>query len=169
MTTVLHWYHIRRFLSTLSLRRATSSKIIMLVFGLDFYPRSPCGERLQKHSRYWRGQIISIHALLAESDGFDGQPGCDSTNFYPRSPCGERPQISARALRSWAYFYPRSPCGERLCKVAGNAFGRGFLSTLSLRRATAEKLNNSLTIKLFLSTLSLRRATNHGKRGTAKS
>ena len=56
------------FLSTLSLRRATGAA------GADhdqrqyFYPRSPCGER-----RFWWADIplicvISIHALLAESD-----------------------------------------------------------------------------------------------------
>ena len=58
-------------------------------------------------------QIISIHALLAESD-----PSCQSstdtpTNFNPRSPCGERPGGAI-------------PDEETL----------QFQSTLSLRRAT---------------------------------
>ena len=35
------------FLSTLSLRRATSIIQIVLFVKLDFYPRSPCGERLK--------------------------------------------------------------------------------------------------------------------------
>ena len=79
----------------------------------DFYPRSPCGERL------WPGLlarpffIISIHALLAESDlsmGLDG--------------------------RFKLYFYPRSPCGERLSVVFLLLAVGVFLSTLSLRRAT---------------------------------
>ena len=101
------------FLSTLSLRRATLR--ILYAFFLV---------------------VISIHALLAESD-------CTSppimlsvklflstlslrratsivlvypllnNNFYPRSPCGER-RYSAPALSMCAgYFYPRSPCGER--------------------------------------------------------
>ena len=34
----------------------------------DFYPRSPCGERLKEYNRAVKGQVISIHALLAESD-----------------------------------------------------------------------------------------------------
>ena len=34
-----------QFLSTLSLRRATGSLIMIGGFGADFYPRSPCGER----------------------------------------------------------------------------------------------------------------------------
>ena len=36
-----------------------------------FYPRSPCGERLYGLGREVQIMIISIHALLAESD-FDG-------------------------------------------------------------------------------------------------
>ena len=33
-----------------------------------FYPRSPCGERLQRQIEFERYSDISIHALLAESD-----------------------------------------------------------------------------------------------------
>ena len=33
-----------------------------------FYPRSPCGERLEQSSSYSAYLEISIHALLAESD-----------------------------------------------------------------------------------------------------
>ena len=57
------------FLSTLSLRRATAPNHNPCSRSRNFYPRSPCGERL------WPGLlarpffIISIHALLAESDG----------------------------------------------------------------------------------------------------
>ena len=57
--------------------------------------------------------VISIHALLAESDLFDFPIVPVELNFYPRSPCGER----HRVLPFFAvgrYFYPRSPCGERL-------------------------------------------------------
>ena len=101
------------FLSTLSLRRAT--KVVEPGFEnkLNFYPRSPCGERpIPYLRRYIRGNI-SIHALLAESDS---------------------KIISSSAIT--IYFYPRSPCGERL--GANNHVGirERFLSTLSLRRAT---------------------------------
>ena len=34
----------------------------------DFYPRSPCGERLGALLSNMKPQPISIHALLAESD-----------------------------------------------------------------------------------------------------
>ena len=62
--------HVKRFLSTLSLRRATcTAKIRILDNILDFYPRSPCGERpLQLKPPVKTHRQISIHALLAESD-----------------------------------------------------------------------------------------------------
>ena len=104
-----HWF---QFLSTLSLRRATLSPAVYCMDKSHFYPRSPCGERLQPYQ-----QIHPKH------------------NFYPRSPCGERllgakcgpcmGRISIHALLAesdWqlvfnrairVYFYPRSPCGER--------------------------------------------------------
>ena len=56
------------FLSTLSLRRATYHDNYLSLGNFDFYPRSPCGERRDKSiSRLFRW-LISIHALLAESD-----------------------------------------------------------------------------------------------------
>ena len=78
---------------------------------------------------------ISIHALLAESDGAGSRVCTTCFNFYPRSPCGERRQCSM-------YFRLRSR----------------FLSTLSLRRAT-QFFSYSKMRYQFLSTLSLRRAT----------
>ena len=57
--------------------------------------------------------VISIHALLAESD------------------CLRLARTPAQGN-----FYPRSPCGERLARGGGKVHNAGFLSTLSLRRAT---------------------------------
>ena len=79
----------------------------------DFYPRSPCGERRFTISAHCFDGRISIHALLAESDGGPSLGRFKQRHFYPRSPCGERPEIVSRSLMS--------------CQ---------FLSTLSLRRAT---------------------------------
>ena len=84
------------FLSTLSLRRATSPVSVMargifisihaLLAESDasravttsaaryFYPRSPCGERLWYHPLSAMQILISIHALLAESDYMDSVP-----------------------------------------------------------------------------------------------
>ncbi len=102
----------QRFLSTLSLRRATH-------YGWSWYDDF----------------TISIHALLAESDCGNAGIGTPHFYFYPRSPCGERPSRLHKILADWD-FYPRSPCGERLCKSTLSLCACLFLSTLSLRRAT---------------------------------
>ena len=56
------------FLSTLSLRRATRAAMSTDAKRADFYPRSPCGERLPSDEALSGRFNISIHALLAESD-----------------------------------------------------------------------------------------------------
>ena len=129
------------FLSTLSLRRATSSS----------------------YSAYLE-EGISIHALLAESDRGGHISKARSKHFYPRSPCGERRSGLAR-LAPRLDFYPRSPCGERPGVIRKASSGTLFLSTLSLRRATLAG-STSASRMIFLSTLSLRRATVdlHGER-----
>ena len=78
---------------------------------------------------------ISIHALLAESDGILLSLALHKRDFYPRSPCGERRNFSQKRHPPHN-FYPRSPCGERPrnTSIAGRI--TSFLSTLSLRRAT---------------------------------
>ena len=57
-----------RFLSTLSLRRATEASVRRARIWSYFYPRSPCGERHGAPRRAHVAAEISIHALLAESD-----------------------------------------------------------------------------------------------------
>ena len=94
-----HDIHGASFLSTLSLRRATPPPCLQVymhhisihallaesdagdLIGVqgqtDFYPRSPCGERLVIHVDF-----------------------CGNTfYFYPRSPCGERRLVQARYQR----------------------------------------------------------------------
>ena len=58
--------------------------------------------------------------------------------FYPRSPCGERRYWVFSALAP-KHFYPRSPCGERHECTSFAPKPKTFLSTLSLRRATARR------------------------------
>ena len=84
-------YH-QSFLSTLSLRRATITRYFFHAMQIDFYPRSPCGERPRLDSRQQPAGEISIHALLAESDHFMREDVSYNIHFYPRSPCGERPR-----------------------------------------------------------------------------
>ena len=78
------------FLSTLSLRRATTVLLIQPIRKPDFYPHSPCGERRVTVLGVQHRTGISIHTLLAESDGFGFTWLAARSNFYPHSPCGER-------------------------------------------------------------------------------
>ena len=119
--------------------------------------------------------MISIHALLAESDG-KREPDDDAgAYFYPRSPCGERlwnaPEMPTQedfyprspcGERRWlapaemgpSDFYPRSPCGERQLAAGDGLADFVFLSTLSLRRATfadvVPVLHGSISIHALL-------------------
>ena len=132
---------------------------LVWVPGHYFYPRSPCGERPIFAVRPYDAPIflstlslrratpapvpcsphahISIHALLAESDH----------------------QQKSGNRKAYVDFYPRSPCGERRYSGHPEPGGNlGFLSTLSLRRATIFAVR-PYDAPIFLSTLSLRRAT----------
>ena len=122
-----------------------------------FYPRSPCGERLANLRGLYSEAIflstlslrratrilstsrafsvISIHALLAESD-----------RHYYYICNNRRAFLSTLSLR------------RATVALCGYERAAGFLSTLSLRRATY-LTNYHFTVILFLSTLSLRRAT----------
>ena len=148
------------FLSTLSLRRATTRGQGAPVGVPYFYPRSPCGER---HNFAQRVPVLEEH-------------------FYPRSPCGERPNFVQPAYCIRTRFYPRSPCGERLhfatlkfvnpyisihallaesdVYLASQTFDIDKISIHALL-AESDVLSAVLTVPstLFLSTLSLRRAT----------
>ena len=109
--------------------------------------------------------IISIHALLAESDPHiralrRRQPVFLSTLSLRRATISARRGASASIN-----FYPRSPCGERHQPVTIRTWRKVFLSTLSLRRATQLYDTYAKVLRVFLSTLSLRRAT-HGTSGS---
>ena len=126
-----------QFLSTLSLRRATQ------------FTGPQSGQ-----------DLISIHALLAESDvGSYGKAHCNGISIHALLAESD----SARLILTSALwnFYPRSPCGERLPQIGKKTVSAIFLSTLSLRRATSFNADSDFAkLGLFLSTLSLRRATN---------
>ena len=158
------------FLSTLSLRRATVQIVVVIVDALisihallaesdpgksnklagsklDFYPRSPCGERhvingLDKISTIHfyprspcgeRPVVLfpgpQLHRFLSTLSLRRATPALHlaanlPADFYPRSPCGERRQ----SRLNWALhdfdFYPRSPCGERLKNALSNVINR---------------------------------------------
>ena len=107
-------YKLIKFLSTLSLRRAT-----VLALGIptsvSFLSTLSLRRATDKCCRLAACHpVISIHALLTESDWTDNNQTNSKVHFYPRSPYGERPLIVVL-----------------LCHHISK-----FLSTLSLRRAT---------------------------------
>ena len=125
---------------------------------LHFYPRSPCGER---HAKRWNSTerpVISIHALLAESDRADNIKRNKKIKFLSTLSLRRATREKPRQTRTDTNFYPRSPCGERRKPKDLKSRRIVFLSTLSLRRATISTALLILPIR-FLSTLSLRRAT----------
>ena len=101
------------FLSTLSLRRATSSRCGWLEVIYYFYPRSPCGERLFRQNYECFQWIISIHALLAESDGSAWVQEFPELYISIHALLAESDTVMVGPLMYNLYFYPRSPCGER--------------------------------------------------------
>ena len=102
-----------RFLSTLSLRRATAWRQEHPTLAADFYPRSPCGERHRSGSKL-----------------------IDSNHFYPRSPCGERPETIPGTQTGTGKFLSTLSLRRATTAPAVLPGCLEFLSTLSLRRAT---------------------------------
>ena len=95
---------------------------------------------------------ISIHALLAESDYlFLIWVARTLTYFYPR--------CTARPLARSSYFYPRSPCGERRYPAGRCTHPAGISIHALLAESDSGAQQTTVTSQSFLSTLSLRRAT----------
>ena len=137
------------FLSTLSLRRATLEILLHCLAIHNFYPRSPCGERLDYIICPYRRIVISIHALLAESDSLSVFSVRSSNNFYPRSPCGER-LVLVSMICLPRDFYPRSPCGERLVRITSVSSGLNFYprSPCGERRVTVLGIQHKVGISI---------------------
>ena len=168
-----------RFLSTLSLRRAT--------VGLNLVGQM---EDISIHALLAESDVIiptppvmipiSIHALLAESDVSIIQLiecGLIFLSTLSLRRATERPQagyhsraISIHALLAESdgdshptpahrrYFYPRSPCGERPGLLTP-LLGRRYFYPRSPCGERPLKCRRHLRGRRFLSTLSLRRAT----------
>ena len=103
-----------KFLSTLSLRRATSSSVLKLSPPYIFLSTLSLRRATHAAEQVEGMTMISIHALLAESDCRRPRLTACCKRFlstlslrratHPRPPDG----------RPYKNFYPRSPCGERL-------------------------------------------------------
>ena len=148
------------FLSTLSLRRATVDEVLTNEEQTDFYPRSPCGERHSARPGTHQRDVISIHALLAESDLILHMAHLTEHLFLSTLSL-RRATREPTALRTPHHKFLSTLSLRRATEPAtsGNDKNNVFLSTLSLRRATINKIPYQRQINQFLSTLSLRRAT----------
>ena len=95
------------------MRRATVKIGIDFIDGINFYPRSPCGER--------------HHYLI---------PKIGTLHFYPRSPCGERRQIKQTCRAETSISIHALLAESDVLNPLETLIILIFLSTLSLRRAT---------------------------------
>ena len=124
------------FLSMLSLRRATKRFLHHYRPVNNFYPCSPCGERRHRKAisaivsghfypcspcgeRRWHGgagvgkKVISIHALLAESDPVQVVVKIGQRQFLSMLSLRRATVANTPPLPAICDFYPCSPCGER--------------------------------------------------------
>ena len=136
-----HWQvgqkRILQFLSTLSLRRATSAPSITPTASRNFYPRSPCGERLKQicQAKIIK-KFLSTLSLRRATKNWRKQ----SNHHKFLSTLSLRRATARRASRqqpagiSIHALLAESDCimTTTICTVSK------FLSTLSLRRATVD-------------------------------
>ena len=118
LATSLFGAYLKMFQSTHSLRSATKFRQDGRAGKSGFNPRTPCGVRLSPLTGKDHDNFVSIHALLAECDGF----------------------VSGDAPLSWG-FNPRTPCGVRQDTVIFASENVLFQSTHSLRSATNPRLS----------------------------
>ena len=124
------------FLSTLSLRRATPNVQIVHVELADFYPRSPCGERPNSgNSTNFCNVFLSTLSLRRATK--ERKVLIADVYIFLSTLSLRRATTSHDTFTDTCpYFYPRSPCGERPLTALPCSLAFLFLSTLSLRRAT---------------------------------
>ena len=173
---------VQTFQSTLSSRRAT--RILRVPFSLSNIFQSTLSSRraTSQLDNFLIGFLISIHALLTESDVGCYQSGSIViVNFNPRSPHGERRNrlavplihglISIHALLTESDvrivdhlfgqrdFNPRSPHGERPSTSSRSGADISISIHALLTESDAHSATREITCEKFQSTLSSRRAT----------
>ena len=146
------------FLSTLSLRRATVAPVLAVGRARYFYPRSPCGERHLRSRRFLNMLSflstlslrratnccpylssftrISIHALLAESDGRLPINDSIALQFLSTLSLRRATQFIVNVFQLLLISIHALLAESDLGNVAVGLRTLRFLSTLSLRRAT---------------------------------
>ena len=102
----------------------------------NFYPRSPCGERPHDNLIRLQQAVFLSTLSLRRATPKIHQSQAEPHYFYPRSPCGER-RVTVLGIQHRVGISIHALLAE---SDVGRSQGRwqpdGFLSTLSLRRAT---------------------------------
>ena len=101
-----------KFLSTLSLRRATFKISKNLTDRSHFYPRSPCGERqrAENHANSQQEFLSTLSLRRATRPRRLKSRRC----VFLSTLSLRRATVEEVSGDTWARdFYPRSPCGER--------------------------------------------------------
>ena len=133
--TVTKWASSAKFLSTLSLRRATEPPRVVRKPTTDFYPRSPCGERHgSKRRTYQLNEFLSTLSLRRATQT---SKLCNLLLTFLST-------LSLRraTMQFFAYAHPGCISIHALlaesdfCFFVFDFLDLSFLSTLSLRRAT---------------------------------
>ena len=162
------------FLSTLSLRRATvgqkrlRQKLAISIHALlaesdritqrdklqnkNFYPRSPCGERLM-HALIFAHSMLFLSTLSLRRATIGLVFLWWGVRFLSTLSLRRATVLVLCSCGGVSDFYPRSPCGERPILLTITVFIHTFLSTLSLRRATFEKFEGVIAIKISIHAL----------------
>ena len=79
--------------------------------------------------------------------------GCPAAYFYPRSPCGERPLVHQLRGLADVSISIHALLAESDHKKKINPASQTFLSTLSLRRATAKNTRDCATLRISIHAL----------------
>ena len=135
------WRYIMEFQSTLSSRRATVRGSMRTLEFTRFQSTLSSRRATVGPKNALQTLVISIHALLTESDLLPPWWLYSGSYFNPRSPCGERPGHRICHTRAQRDFNPRSPCGERPGGAAGSALSGDF----NPRSPCGERRETSIT------------------------
>ena len=145
--------HTWRFLSTLSLRRATQAQSLKVAALRNFYPRSPCGER-QHISKPLQWTILFLSTLSLRRATREPtalrtpHQRFLSTLSLRRATLNRPPPLTSRTISIHALLAESDACTmtTTICTVL-------FLSTLSLRRATQTKQTCRVKISISIHAL----------------
>ena len=112
-TTLQDAHHFSAlFLSTLSLRRATGIRHVTKARSEHFYPRSPCGERqpAERHANSQQEFLSTLSLRRATGHAVNLHP---ETRFLSTLSLRRATEFRKLLNPGSTNFYPRSPCGER--------------------------------------------------------